>query len=950
MPEGFTLGDDFESDEPGLLEAAGGGLVLGASRDPFLSPLVGLGFSDEQLADLEARLQNSRISDVAEVVGEYGTLFAGGIGAFSAGRAAAGAVLRAAGSRGLLGRAGAAAASRGATSAATGLPEAAAALTPLESFAQAAGGNLAVGAFEGSRELAGGASLGEAAQTAAITTLLGTGFDLGLRGAARVLGTRVRPGAGDETLERFGSLQTFRKRGEKLAASREKVQEELTNLSRRLDEVTSAPEMARDMTTARSLEKKIGRRQRALRRIETDIGANLDAQDLRNFNQDMLLGDPGEFNPDGQYRQLLDRFANWALRTPEAVAGRLGVSVSNFVQRFDNMEIGLQIGRQAITKKLDDSVRAVGGLDVFEEVMELAEAQGLEAVRLTRGRAVADAIEPVLDAVARKGQEAARVRGTALLTPAQLERFGVAMYLPQRLKEGAKTQQELVEVLVRRGLDRDVAEERAVAIWSNQFKGTRGRALGRFANLDERREFAGTLGQKRREGAPMKSYLESVSDYLNGVDRSVGFAKLIGVDEKRGIETLVKAAAEEGASATAAQSFLDGLLGREPFEYAQRRLAQNVTSLQSALKLTLAVLPNLGQQTNNAIFAGSRNALRGSLQSLKGRDLNANAARAVALFDTEMDLYRRVLGGVEGENFLDKFARSVLTATQFDRVERWNRLSSALTTNAMINDVIARGVRGQLRGATGQTALRRMRSIGLDMERLFRGAGRDTLERVLASGGSFEDVVNGVFGRDAYARALMKGSRATQYIPGRTRVPLAWQTPLGRVLTQFKSFALNQGIFVRDAVLGEYAQGNVKPLATMLGLYPIAGELVNQALDVARDRETTRGPDRLLLDLTTVGGFGLAQSVLTAADSGRLGNFLLGPTATDLIEMVTNVATLDAEGLVNQVGRQPAIRDGANALLGVGTGGFAAVDAINGMFETEPADEVLSLEEFSQLR
>jgi hypothetical protein len=126
-------------------------------------------------------------------------------------------------------------------------------------------------------------------------------------------------------------------------------------------------------------------------------------------------------------------------------------------------------------------------------------------------------------------------------------------------------------------------------------------------------------------------------------------------------------------------------------------------------------------------------------------------------------------------------------------------------------------------------------------------------------------------------------------------------------MTQFKSFALGQGRFIRDQVFAEAARGNMKPLAYFAGIYPVAGEIVGDVKALVREKDRDQqGLARLWSDMMMVGGIGLASDTLTAMRWGRGPDFILGPTAGDFFQFTTNLVNGNSEAIVRQVTRQPA--------------------------------------------
>jgi hypothetical protein len=179
--------------------------------------------------------------------------------------------------------------------------------------------------------------------------------------------------------------------------------------------------------------------------------------------------------------------------------------------------------------------------------------------------------------------------------------------------------------------------------------------------------------------------------------------------------------------------------------------------------------------------------------------------------------------------------------------------------------------------------------------------------------------------------AVMRGAQKTQFFPGTTRTPLYWRHPIGRVALQFKTFAVGQTRFFRDAVLNEWSHGNRAPMATLLAFGPIAGEAVGDIKSLITDRDRpTDGVERYFENFTYIGGLGLFTDVLGQARWGNLESVFLGPTFGDLTEMGEALISDEGEGILRLGKRQPAFKSGA----------FLA-GAANDLYET--LDEYLDL-------
>jgi len=172
----------------------------------------------------------------------------------------------------------------------------------------------------------------------------------------------------------------------------------------------------------------------------------------------------------------------------------------------------------------------------------------------------------------------------------------------------------------------------------------------------------------------------------------------------------------------------------------------------------------------------------------------------------------------------------------------------------------------------------------------------------------------------------VRGSQKTQFFAGSTRTPTGWRHPLGRVLSQFKSFALGQSRFLRDGVLIEAANGNLRPMVTLMSLAPIAGEAVGNVKDMIKGKDRdSHGYMRAFNNISYVGGAGLFSDLFTSARYGNLEGFILGPTLTDMTTVAEALLSGEPQRLLKQAQRLPIYQAG-KFLLGAGTGTIEEID------------------------
>ena len=473
-------------------------------------------------------------------------------------------------------------------------------------------------------------------------------------------------------------------------------------------------------------------------------------------------------------------------------------------------------------------------------------------------------------------------------------------------------------------------------------------------SLDFQRSMPGTMEEKILAGVPLiRDPFDSMQRYMFGVNqayetgRHFGFTikqqeevmeaiyrvvrqenkfvpkatKLMAAEARRvGVVPAGEEAIPNEGAGKIFQAMADVALGNQWESEAERKLASFLTSYNIITKLTMAVLANMSQTTQTTTFNGVRNTFK-SFHSLTKKEKKRSiewgiSATEGVLFDPHTYTFQERsfrsggLGSVLANAFQD-MSDYTLKGTQFSRVEGWNRkigggaaMHRALEMTLKGAGMGKHGVR--LKGKQLDYARRQARSMGFDLD--------DVVNKMRKGG--FKDVdghevyawYNTDEGMRWFQNTLFRGAQQTQFMVTPMRRPLWWGTPGGRVVFQFKTFAMQQYRFLRDQVLQEVARGNPKPLAIYLGVAPVAGELVGNMKELVRDGRLDRGDNgfaRYLQKMIYVGGAGVIGDMWQAAQYEQFLEGALGPTASDLASWVEQSARLDGAGFARDLGRQP---------------------------------------------
>lgn len=461
------------------------------------------------------------------------------------------------------------------------------------------------------------------------------------------------------------------------------------------------------------------------------------------------------------------------------------------------------------------------------------------------------------------------------------------------------------------------------------FEGVESSNPGRTGPLDFDRVKVGSLKTKIEEfGIPLNpNSWDAGLRTAQSAEKNINLHPILGgfkADGTSGVtgktlDELVKAVSAEGFNGAKFKTMIDTIAGRTYYNEAMRKSATTMTSIQVAAKLPLAFLANASQFVLTTAYTGLRASTSGALK-LTNRATREDFARALAVHE---HIIRGVGRSIDDEGLVltsfEKAADWTLRFTLFGRIERWNRVHGAASTQVALRDRLALATAGRLRGTSLDSARRMFGDLGLDLNGLTQQANRL---------GGLDNLLLDPAYLQAETTAVIRGAQKTQFFPGALRTPRYWSSPVGRVLFQFKTFAVGQSRFVRDAVLTEYAHGNVAPLATMLSISPVAGELVRDARSLIKDKDRAEnGIMRYLDNMSAIGGMGIWTDVLGQARWGNLESVLLGPTVSDLSSLAEMLASGEADQIWNLIKRQPAYQ-GTQFLMGTGVSAAEYLDSL----------------------
>lgn len=238
----------------------------------------------------------------------------------------------------------------------------------------------------------------------------------------------------------------------------------------------------------------------------------------------------------------------------------------------------------------------------------------------------------------------------------------------------------------------------------------------------------------------------------------------------------------------------------------------------------------------------------------------------------------RDISGLSGKGISSKSANALLQLNGFSKIEQANRLFAANVGKQYFDhavDIVAHPDRVWAK-ATGK-----LKQAEIDLKNL--GLTKEKIAKIKAGDVSVvieSDVEN----------AMWRFSRMTQFSARPEDLPYWASHPMGSLLFQFKSFAINQAKFMGEHVLKPAKRGNLAPLMTFLATSQIAGEGIIGAKNLlkGKDQREDNGMERILNNWSAAASLGIFSDVWKAASYGKTIDLLAGPTLGTAVDEVEN--------------------------------------------------------------
>lgn len=370
--------------------------------------------------------------------------------------------------------------------------------------------------------------------------------------------------------------------------------------------------------------------------------------------------------------------------------------------------------------------------------------------------------------------------------------------------------------------------------------------LPKFGNLEQARE----INFPFYDPEPRRA----ITKYLTGSFERLETVKEFGRKSEKINKLLGKIQRLQGReSGQEARRLLDRATGKIDSAPSAEKFSLFLRSL-NVPKLAFAQIANVGQPIVNGSLKADIPSLAFGIKAALTKTGRKRALRAGTTLDSVINETIRK-AGTEGS-----FGSKFLKLTGFAATEKFNRVVAANTGMRYLERTA-----GKLIKQPSNKVLRsRILELGLDPDDIIRKGLKGISEKDLLTAGQ-------------------KFTNITQFRGRPIDLPAFAQSPEGKVLFQFKTFAFSQTKLLKDQIVNDLENQNytgaLKTLLILGTIFPMTGEVTEdvKAL-VTRKPRDTEGIERYLQNIVATGGLGIAADLWRSAEFGSLVESLAGPT------------------------------------------------------------------------
>lgn len=306
--------------------------------------------------------------------------------------------------------------------------------------------------------------------------------------------------------------------------------------------------------------------------------------------------------------------------------------------------------------------------------------------------------------------------------------------------------------------------------------------------------------------------------YLDSAANRIAQVNTFGQNDEGALK-LIEQIARQGGDASTVKDMFDIAVGAKKYGETSQQISRTLRNFNTVTKLGLGAITNAGQSVNTATVTGAVRTLLNAPKAVFSKESKDFALKVGTTLDTVLQQLREG-GGYEGK-------LGQLGAPGFNVVEKFNRTLASIAGRDYARSLAQKG---------DTTTLAKMGIV-------LKGNKLTPEQEIQAA-------------RNIVERTQFKVD--PQDLPG-------WaSSPLGKIVSQFRTFSYNQSAFMGREVIGPALKGNVAPLLRFVGIGIPIGIGLQTTKNILRNRKDEENPiKRVQQGFGQVGGLGLAGDIVT---------------------------------------------------------------------------------------
>lgn len=374
------------------------------------------------------------------------------------------------------------------------------------------------------------------------------------------------------------------------------------------------------------------------------------------------------------------------------------------------------------------------------------------------------------------------------------------------------------------------------------FDGADGKAPQELRSIHQwSREFALDEGWEKDPSKWMKRYAHDSS-------RRLASANVFGGADEQ-YHSLMDRLQEEGGDTKALSTIWKGVIGRSPMvNPLLRGMLDAATPL--FLSFRTGLLQHYQMMANTAAVAGLKNTFQGLFTTVRQ---DPQVARLVHESGALLPSLHLNFDAAPLEN-ISAFWVKMIGMAPGDKMARFTAaVAGALRAKELAREVAKKGITGFGRHA------RELSWFGLTPEDIIKTGGELTETQI--------------------KRAMLSAANHTQFPSEVSTLPIARNTPAGKFVMRFRTFALQQSGFIDKFVIQEIKQGNIRPALNLAAALGITHTGLGYALWRLQNGDTDPELMDYVKSVFMVGTLGIQMDTLTKLANPRfnLAEEALGP-------------------------------------------------------------------------